>query len=339
MLTFRHRSAGIAVLALAGAVAAGCSSASPAATTDSAGSAGSAGSGHCATVRVGTVSFEPGVTTGLQGWGKDKNLWTADLKAAGICSVNWQTFEGGPLLNAALIGGSVDIAIMGDTPAVIAKSGGAATRLVNQYEVGMDTWVFAKPGITSLAGLKGGSVGVLPGGYLYRAILGMLGEKGLSSQVKVTTVSADAQGIAAVKSGSVDAYAGQPSKALLDSGLTVIAKASSKQFTNVLGTGVTLVTSDFLKAHPDLPAAWNKAQAAVLANAKAHATAYYAWDAKAFGDTPSLLGETQPLSLYSSEPFTSKGLELLGTLNQFLLKQKLSKGLVNINSWKVKNPS
>jgi sulfonate transport system substrate-binding protein len=300
--------------------------------------ASTATSAPCATVRVGTVSFTPGVTTGIQGWGAKQNLWNSALKAAGVCSVDWQTFEGGPLLNAALIGGSLDVGLQGDTPAVTAKAGGVPTRLVNQYLIGNDTWIFAKQGITTLAALKGGSIAVLPGGYIYRALVGMLQQVGLRKSVKIVIVQGNAQGLAAVQSGSVDAYAANPSSALIDANLSIVAKASDPKWKNVIGTSVTVVTSSFLAAHPNFPAVWNKAQAAVLANAKAHSAAYYTFDAASLADTVSLVKTVSPLSQNLSTPFTAKGLAILGDVNQFLFEYKLSPALVNLKSWEVPNP-
>jgi len=292
----------------------------------------------CVTVRVGTVSFTPGVTTGIQGWGAQQNLWNSKLSAAGVCSVDWETFEGGPLLNAALIGGSLDVGLLGDTPAVVAKATGVQTRLVNQYLIGNDTWIFAKAGITKLAQLAGDTIVVQPGGYLQRALISMLQQVGLGKSVKVITVQTPAQGLATVESGSAAAFAAQPSGALIGSGLNIVAKASDPQWKSAIGTSVTVVTSSFLAAHPTFPSVWNKVQAEVLAAAKAHQSAYYSYDATALGDTVSLVKEVSPLSQYTAAPFTTKGLALLQTVNKFLLEYHFSQGLVDIKTWEVPKP-
>ena len=42
-----------------------------------------------------------------------------------------------------------------------------------------------------------------------------------------------------------------------------------------------------------------------------------------------------PVSAYSSEPFSAAGLKLLDGTNTFLAANKLSKGAVDIDAWRV----
>jgi sulfonate transport system substrate-binding protein len=286
------------------------------------------------TLRVGVISNVTGAVNGLEGWGNKQNLWVKDLKGAGVTKVEWQTFPNGPNLDAALAGGSLDIGILGDTPAVTAKAQGASTRLINQDATGLDTWIFArKNGPTSVAGLVGKTVAVPEGSYIYRALLGILAQNHLTGKVTVSNLVSVPEGIAALNSGSIDAFAEQPNQPLINGGFPIVAKAS-KGYGSLLGSSLTVISSSAAKAHPQLESAWNKARGQVLANANANKAAYYQWDSGPTGDSVKLLKQILPLSEYSTDTFTPAGDALLKSLNSFLLNQKITTTSVNVTAWK-----
>lgn len=112
---------------------------------------GSAGKTSVRRHAVGFISNTPTPATPLGYAAKDGTL-KASLHAAGVTKVNWLPFKNGPDLSAALKGGSLDLGIMGDTPALTAKATGVKTRLVNQGIVGQDAWLFTSHGgLTTLA--------------------------------------------------------------------------------------------------------------------------------------------------------------------------------------------
>jgi sulfonate transport system substrate-binding protein len=289
------------------------------------------------TLRVGVISNVTGTVGGLEGWGEKQGIWAKALKSAGVTSIQWQTFPNGPNLDAALAGGSLDLGVLGDTPAVTAKAAGASTRLINQDATGLDTWIFAKKnGPTTLAGLAGGTVAVPEGSYIYRALVGILAQHGLTNKVTVTNLVSVPEGVAALNSGSIDAFAEQPNNALVSGGFPVIAKAT-KGYPSLLGSSVTVISSGAAQAHPGLATAWNKARTAVTTNAKANPSAYYAWDAGPTGDSVALLKKVSPLSSYDSAPFTTSGTALLKSVNTFLLNQKITTTSVSIDAWKLRS--
>jgi sulfonate transport system substrate-binding protein len=288
------------------------------------------------TLRVGVISNVTGTVNGLEGWGNKQNLWVKGLKSAGITNIEWQTFPNGPNLDAALAGGSLDIGILGDTPAVTAKAQGASTRLINQDATGLDTWIFAKKnGPTSVDDLVGKTVAVPEGSYIYRTLLGILAKHHLTGKVTVSNLVSVPEGIAALNSGSIDAFAEQPNQPLVAGGFPIIAKAS-KGYDNLLGSSLTVISTSAANAHPQLAAAWNKARGQVLANANANKTAYYQWDSGPTGDPVSLLQQILPLSGYNTATFTTSGDALLKSLNGFLLSQQITTNSVNVTSWKLK---
>lgn len=309
----------LALLVLFGASA--CGSSSSAATGGS-------------TLRIGFISNTP-TPSGPEGWADHTGILLPGLKSVGITAVKWIPFKNGPDLSAAIQGGSIDIATLGDTPALTAKSQGIPTELVNQSTVGQDAWLFVKKGgPTTVAGLKGQTVATQVGSYMYRYLIAELQAQGIDKDVKVShiyTINA----VAALQSGGIAAYAapaGQLTAAMQKAGFQVIDKASQH---NLEGTSVTVITDAALKAHPGLPAAWNAVRAKSIANMNADPAAYYAFASTATQTPVDVVKASLPISLYPSQPFTAKGMALLQGTDKFLADNKLSKALVDINAWKV----
>lgn len=322
MRTTRHRLVALALAALVPAGLAACSS------------SGSGSSG--ATLRVGFISPLP-TPTGTVGWADHEKTLLPGLKSAGVTAVKFIPFKNGPDLSAAVSGGSLDVATLGDTPALTARANGLDTHLINQESINQDTWLFGrKGGPTSLADLKGKTIATQVGSYMYRYLVALLDKEGLTGQVKITHVYTTAA-VAALKSGGIAAYAapaGQLAAALQDAGFPLIDKASADH-RDLLGTSVTVITGKALKAHPKLPAAWNALRAKTVADITAHPAAYYAYAAKATGTTPAVVAQSLPVSNYPSAPFTTRGLTLLAGTNTFLAAHKLAKTAVDITTWKV----
>lgn len=287
------------------------------------------------TLRIGFISNTP-TPTGPEGWADHTGILLPGLKSAGITAVKWIPFKNGPDLTAAMQGGSVDLATLGDTPALTAKATGVPMRLVNQSAVGQDAEVFAKKGgPTTLEGLKGQTIATQVGSYYYRYIVALLQEKGLYQSVKISHVyTTDA--LAALQGGGIAAYvapSGQLTDAMQKAGYKVLDKESDHP--DLLGTSVTVITDSALKAHPDLPDAWNAVRAKSIADMTAHQDSYYSYAATASKTPVDVVKESSPIAHYPSQPFTAKGMALLQGTDKFLADNKLSKSLVDINAWKV----
>ncbi|MGX7677371.1 ABC transporter substrate-binding protein [Jatrophihabitans sp. DSM 45814] len=323
----RRRLFAAVVLLIAGALAlSGCSSKSGASSDGQ----------ESFTLRVGFISNTP-TPSGPEGWANQNGSLLTGLKAVGVSQIKWLPFKNGPDLSAALSGGSLDLAMLGDTPALTAKANGIDTRLVNQGAVGSDTWLFAsKNGPKTIADLKGKTIATQVGSYMYRYLIALLQQQGLSDSVKVTHVYTTAA-LAALQSGGIAAYAapaGQLTGALSKAGFPILDKASVDH-QDLLGTNVTIITGKALAAHPELPAAWNKVRTASIADLTAHPDTYYPFAATATGTTVDVIKVSNPISSFKPEPFTPAGITLLTGTNEFLAKNKLSKGVVDIDAWKV----
>lgn len=287
-------------------------------------------------LRVGFISTTS-KPAGPEGWAQANGSLAAGLKGVGVTSVRWLPFKNGPDLSAAMSGGSLDLAILGDTPGLTARAGGVDTRLVNQSAVGQDSWLYAsKNGPASVADLRGKTVATQVGSYMYRYLVALLQQAGIYDTVKITHVYT-ANALAALTSGGVAAYAAPPgvlSDALTKAGFPLLDKASSDH-KNLLGTSVTVITSKALAAHPDLPAAWNAVRTAAVGQLKADPGAYYAFASGVTKTPAATVAGSLPVSVYPDTPFTPTGLTLLSGTASFLFKNKLAKSVVDLDTWKV----
>jgi NitT/TauT family transport system substrate-binding protein/sulfonate transport system substrate-binding protein len=323
----RRRTSAVVGLVLAGALVGSLAACS------SSGDAKAAGGGS--TLRVGFISTT-GTPSGPEGWSDAHDELVPALKEAGISKVTWVPFKNGPDLSAAVQGGSLDLATLGDTPALTAKASGIDTSLVNEAAVGLDAWIVGKKGIASLDDLKGKTVATQVGSYMYRYLVALLQEKGLYDDVKITHVYAQ-NAVASLQSGGIAAYAapaGQLTGVLTQQGYPVLDKAS-KDHPDLLGTSTTVITKKELAAHPGLPDAWNAARAKAVAEINADPDAFYEFAAKATKTPVDVIKISNPVSQYPAEPFTEQGLKLLQGTDEFLADNKLSKGLVDIDAWRV----
>jgi len=128
------------------------------------------------------------------------------FKQAGV-AVDFSWFEYAPSMDA-FSAGKVDAVAVTNGDALVTGSSGAPSKciLVNDYSNGNDM-IIAKPGIKSVADLKGKKIGVEVGLVDHLLLLKALESAKLTEKdVKITNVTTD-QTPQALKSGSVDAIA------------------------------------------------------------------------------------------------------------------------------------
>lgn len=296
---------------------------------------GSSSGGGGFTLSFGYIGTN-GLLTGPEGFAYSKGQLQKWLKPAGVSSIKVSGFANGPLLTAAMTGGSVDVGDVGDTPALIAKSQGIQARLINQELVGNGAWIVAKKNITSLSQLAGKTIAVQQASYIDRYMQGVFAQHGLTGKPKMVAML-QAQSIPAFEAGRLDAVAlpAYEGNEVAAKGYNVLAKSTTTP--SLQGTSLTIATNKFLSAHPTIAAAWNRARVKAIAYAKANQSAYYAYMAKAEGI--SSVAETKkflPISLYRIPNFTASGIkQLQGTLN-FLVAAKEAKPF-SIQAWEYKN--
>ena len=122
---------------------------------DSSATAASGSPGGDITLRIAYIGTA-GKFNGPEGYAHSKGQYVEWLKPAGVKDVKAVEFANGPLATQALVGGSVDVIIAGDTPQLIARSQGVPATAILQNRVGINAWLIArKDGPTSVQELAG----------------------------------------------------------------------------------------------------------------------------------------------------------------------------------------
>lgn len=301
---------------------------------DDADSASAASGGGGTTLRVGYIGTG-GKFNGPEGYAYSTGDLQRWLKPAGISAIKPVEFANGPLATQALVGGSLDMIIAGDTPQLLAKSQGVPARALLQNRTGINAWLIGrKGGPTSVADLAGKKVARQQASFQDRYLQGLLAERGLTGKPTLTAMLNPAA-ITALRSGSLDAaaIAVVQSKPLADEGFPVLDK--SDDHPELQGTSITTIATKFDEAHPGVADAWIGARAKALELARGNESAYYAYDAKAQAITPDVDRAWSPLTSFPDAPWTATGTkQLRGTLD-FLVKQKLAKPF-DLASWGVR---
>ncbi|MFN5728321.1 MAG: ABC transporter substrate-binding protein, partial [Pseudanabaena sp.] len=221
----------------------------------------------------------------------------------------------------------------GDTPALAGRSAGLKTVIINQNRVGNDAYLITKRnGAKTVEELKGEKVGVTKGTYLHRYLLGRLEKAGIAKDVKLVQVST-ADSKAALERGDIAAY---PFSIAI--GLELIAQGypaidQAKNHKELVGSGVTVITEDFLKKNPRFAEKWEKVRLKALEDIKANPDAFYKFASKASGYSEEISKQAYPIDLFTKEAFPTEGLQLLNSTKQFLADQKLLKTNFEIKEW------
>jgi sulfonate transport system substrate-binding protein len=284
-------------------------------------------------LRVGFIGTGEQQPIGAEGWAYKRGLLVPILRKLGFSDVSFLRFANGPDLNEALSGGSLDVGIYGDTPALVGRAAGLPTRLLNQSVVGLDAWLLVRAdGPRSLAELSGKTVATSKGSYMNRYLTGLLLEKGLNESVKFAhLLPSDAA--AALERGDIAAYAApiQTAPVMVAKGARVLDRASDHS--GLVGSSVTVLTKQFAAATPDFSTAWNDLRAEAVADLKKNLEAYYAFHAETVRVPVEVAKVSYPESVFVGEPLGAAGLALLEGTKRFLVGQKLAQTDFSISEW------
>ena len=284
-------------------------------------------------LRVGFIGTLGGAPAGPEGWAYKNGLLLPALRPAGITSIKFTSFPNGPDLNEAIAGHAEDLGMLGDTPAIVGKAAGLHTRLINQTSVGSDCWLIVRAdGPKTLNDLKGKIVATQKGSYMARYLMGLLIDNGLLDKVRfVNLLSSDAE--AALRRGDIAAYASPYGPLLESHGFRSLDEA--KNHPSLLGSGVTIVTSEYYSNHPDIVTAWNHARDIGIDNLQQHQDEYYAWQAARVKLPVAIYRKVYPSRVYTKEALTPYGINLLNSTKAFLVGQHLAKSDFNVTDWAV----
>ncbi|VFR31556.1 Alkanesulfonates-binding protein [plant metagenome] len=159
------------------------------------------------TLRIGFMTFVPYSASLLA----KQNGWVEEeLKKAGHgdVKVTWTQFAGGPPVNEAFASGNLDVAALGDTPALVGHASGIPTRQVGlAYQGGQAQALLVRKDAPykQVAELKGKKVATLRGGNVHELLVLILQEAGLKlSDVAFINLSLQDMGTALLK-GDIEA--------------------------------------------------------------------------------------------------------------------------------------
>lgn len=288
------------------------------------------------------VTLRYGFVTGVErpsgpiGWALEKGILQAALAKIGITGVSYVRL-GGPSLNEALAGGSVDVITLGDTPAIVGRSAGLPVRLVDLESVGSNAvLVVRQDGPKTLQDLVGKKVAYSAGSNGTYYAYALLAEAGLLD--KVTLVNVDYTGTAAaLLHGDIDAGVNLQGTVFnpQDNGDQVYRVLDyARNHPDLTASTVTESSESFLTAHPDFIAAWNQARAAAIADIQVHPDDYYRFQTSRLKFYPeATVRGIYPLTMFNPDPLPAEGATVLGRTKNFLLSQHLIKDDFAITEW------
>jgi sulfonate transport system substrate-binding protein len=293
---------------------------------------GSSGGPGGQTLRVGVIVTGSQQGYGIEQWAYSQGILQRHLSGAGIGDVAFTSFPNGPNLNQALKGGSLDMGVLGDTPAVSGRAANLPTELSGVSLRGQDAWLIAGHGVTSLNDLRGKTVATQQGSYMHRYLVGLLQQDGLASQVKITFLLANSAQQALDK-GDIAAYAAPVPVApqLAGKGYAVIDKASAHP--GLPGNSYITIGTAAAQAHPQLAQAWNAAIAETAAGIAKDPTGYQAWAAKVSGLPQSIIAQSYPATEFGNPAITPADVSTAQTTLNFLVSQQLAAAPFDVQSW------
>jgi sulfonate transport system substrate-binding protein len=275
---------------------------------------------------------------GVLGYAIHLGTFQEELSKAGF---EYQGLIGFPRTAAALLAlasGQVEVAVTGDSPAVLSRARGDKQRAIQLTLPSTDTWVVGrKGGPATLAGLSGHKVGTLFGStfdYYFRAGADQLGIK----DIQYAQLPASAA-LPALNANELDAYLTTAATAetwRVRFGLPVIARLSEVD-PRLQGVGITTVREDFLGKNPTFAAAYWRALKTGIDAFRSDPEKYYQWEAEASGVPIDIVRASSP-KVFADTPIPKESVDQLERLLDFWLKTNVANGRFAVADWVV-NPS
>ena len=175
-----------------------------------------------------------------------------DLKAKAV-TIKWSSFVAGPPENESFLAGQQDVGVLGDTPAIIARSAGLRSRIIATSATGPRALALIArkdSTINSATDLRGHKVAVTKGSYAHHLLYIILKNAGLTPADITIIHLPPADLVLAFNKGDVDAAATwEPflGRIELDGARRIADGTGIKQ-----GVLVVIAMDEFAKEHPDL---------------------------------------------------------------------------------------
>jgi sulfonate transport system substrate-binding protein len=283
------------------------------------------------TLRVGATSVT-GTPAGSLGWGDKEGVLLDELADAGVEKIEYSFFQSGKDVVAALLGGAIDVAAVGDNPSLTARGNGAEIELLALDSVSGDTWLIGAPdGPTTIEELVGKDVTAPQGTIRDRTAHQLIDAAGLTGQIEVKDLGTP-ESIAGLGSGSVDAtlVGGASAVDLQRKGYPVIDKASDQGLGSV---GTTVALTEFVDANPGIREAWQDAVVATNQSIVDRFDEYTQWVAETDGVEVDLVREATRPEEFNLEPYPEVGLDQLQAAHDFLVEDGGITEAYDVREW------
>ncbi|MGE2714726.1 ABC transporter substrate-binding protein [Mycolicibacterium litorale] len=283
------------------------------------------------TLRIGATS-PTGTPAGSLGWGDKEGILAEQLKDAGVDKIEYSFFQSGSDVASALFAGAIDVAAIGDNPALRARSRDPKVVLLALDSINGDAWlVGAKGGPTDIEGLVGKSVTAPQGTIRDRAAKQLIDAAGLTGKIEVRDVPTP-ESIAGLSSGQIDAtvVTGASAIELQDKGFPIIDSLSRH---GLGSTGTNIALSAFTDAHPEFADTWRQAVTAVNRDINENFDDYAAWVAHTDGTQLEFVKESTKPDEFNTEPFPAQGVDQLEAAYDFLNADGSLESQYSVREW------
>ncbi|MBD2846751.1 ABC transporter substrate-binding protein [Paenibacillus sp. IB182496] len=272
---------------------------------------------------------------GVEGWGFHTGIIQEALEPLGITEIKLVPFQTGPDLNESIIGGRVHLGNSGDTPAILARSTGASTKILNFSNTEINTIFIGLKEIQAPEDLAGQKVAVVKGSLMHRFLVGFLNEKGLSDVVEIININSIPDTEAALLRGEIAAYAITSSYysayKLRQQGYPLVAEA--REYPALYSTSVVYAAEDYLEQYPGFREAWLAARQQAYEDLIAKPDDYYAWLSEQTGTPVEDIKELQPIEALPDEALAAEGIERVEAAKDFLIEEKLARRDFDVDEW------
>ncbi len=268
------------------------------------------------TLRVGATSVT-GTPAGSLGWGDRQGILAEQLKSAGVGKIEYSFFQSGSDVASALFAGAIDVAAIGDNPALRARSRDPKVVLLSLDSVNGDAWlVGAKGGPTEIKGLAGKDITAPQGTIRDRAARQLIDAAGLNGQIHVRDVPTP-ESIAGLSSGKIDAavVTGASAAELEAKGFPIIDSLSRHGFGS---TGTNIALTSFTDSHPEFVGAWQQAVTAINRDITENFGDYLSWVAETDDMDLQFVQKSTRAEEFNTEPFPAVGVDQLEAAYTFL---------------------
>lgn len=267
-------------------------------------------------LRIGATSVT-GTPAGSLGWGDKQGILAEQLNPAGVGKIEYSFFQSGSDVASALFAGAIDVAAIGDNPALRARSRDPKVVLLSLDSINGDArLVGAKGGPTEIKGLVGKDITAPQGTIRDRAARQLIDAAGLTGQIHVRDVPTP-ESIAGLSSGKIDAaiLTGASAAELQSKGFPIIDSLSRHGFGS---TGTNIALRSFTDAHPEFVGAWQQAVTTVNRDITENFDAYLSWVAQTDDTDLEFVQKSTRPEEFNTEPFPQAGLDQLDAAYKFL---------------------